>query len=314
MKLLVTGGLGHIGSRLLRELPRAFDRPDVTILDNLSTQRIPSLFDLPEGARYRFVEGDIRTADLPPLLGGLDAVVHLAGLTDAATSFERAGEMDEINFRGAVRVAEACAAAGVPMIFASTTSVYGPQGDEVDESCGENQLNPQSPYAAAKLKAENALSSLRGSRGLAFVTCRFGTIFGVSPGMRFHTVVNKFCWQAVMGLPLTVWRTALHQKRPYLDVGDAVSAIGLILQRRLFDGRVFNVLTENATVNQIVEILRESRPNLEVKLVDSPIMNQQSYTVRDGRIRREGFVPAGDLKRGIFATIDLLRGAQSLGA
>ena len=312
MRFLVTGALGHIGSRLLRELPREFDSPDVTILDNLSTQRLPSLFDLPEKARYRFVEGDIRSADLPPLVQGVDAVVHLAGLTDAATSFERADEMDEINFRGAVRVAEACAAAGVPMIFASTTSVYGPQGDEVDETCGEAQLNPQSPYAAAKLKAENALASLRRSSGLAFVTCRFGTIFGVSPGMRFHTVVNKFCWQAVMGLPLTVWRTALQQKRPYLAVDDAVRAIALVCRKRLFDGRVFNVLTANATVNDIIEILRESRPDLEVKLVDSPIMNQQSYTVRDDRIRGEGFVPAGDLKSGILATLDLLGRAQSL--
>ena len=55
-------------------------------------------------------------------------------------------------------------------------------------------------------------------KGLKGVSCRFGTIFGASPGMRFHTAVNKFCWQAVMGQPITVWSTAYDQKRPYLEV------------------------------------------------------------------------------------------------
>ena len=66
---------------------------------------------------------------------------------------------------------------------------------------------------------------MREKAGLRFITCRFGTIFGTSIGMRFHTAVNKFCWQAVIGQPITVWRTALHQYRPYLDLKDAVKAI-----------------------------------------------------------------------------------------
>lgn len=258
------------------------------------------------------MEGDIRSDDLRPVARGADAVIHLAGLTDAATSFGRADEMDDVNCLGALRVAEACAAERVPMLFASTTSVYGPQGEVVDEDCPEAQLHPQSPYAAAKLKAERGLARLRESKGLSYVVCRFGTIFGISPGMRFHTAVNKFCWQAVMGVPLSVWRTALQQRRPYLDVADATRAMALILRRRLFDGRLFNVLTANATVSDIVEALRESVPDLAVELVDSPIMNQQSYTVRDARIRAEGFEPRGDLRRGIQETVSLLRRANSV--
>ena len=111
------------------------------------------------------------------------------------------------------------------------------------------------------------------------VTFRFGTIFGVSPGMRFHTAVNKFCWQAAMGLPITVWSTAYEQKRPYLDLDDACNAIVHAIKKDLFDGEIFNVLTLNATVKEIVELIKEFVPDLKVEFVDSPIMNQLSYEV-----------------------------------
>src|SRR3990170_2683461 len=64
MKIVVTGGLGHIGSRLIRDIPGEFPDTEIVILDNLSTQRYCSLFHLPTGERYRFMESDILTADL----------------------------------------------------------------------------------------------------------------------------------------------------------------------------------------------------------------------------------------------------------
>ena len=127
--------------------------------------------------------------------------------------------------------------------------------------------------------------------------------------MRFHTAVNKFCWQAVMGQPLSVWRTAYDQKRPYLDLVDAVRAFGFIIERDLFDGRIYNVLTLNATVRDIVEAVREFVPDTEVSFVDSPIMNQLSYEVSSQRFRDAGFGFAGDLRRGVGETIALLKAA-----
>lgn len=304
MKIVVTGALGHIGSRLIRELPD----DDLILLDDLSTQRYVSLFDLPDSSRYVFHEVDVRSAPLEPFFAGADAVIHLAALTDAATSFERAEQVEEVNFGATVRVAEACAAAGAPLVFLSTTSVYGTQSEVVDEDCAESELQPQSPYAISKLRAERALEELGATRGLRFVTCRFGTIFGVSPGMRFHTAVNKFIWQACQGLPITVWRSALDQRRPYLDLTDGVRAIALILGRSLFDNRVYNVLTLNATVREIVEAIREHVPDLGIELVESRIMNQLSYTVSDARFRALGFEVRGDLRRGVAETVELLRG------
>ena len=124
--------------------------------------------------------------------------------------------------------------------------------------------------------------------------------------MRFHTAVNKFCWQAAMGLPITVWRTAFEQKRPYLALSDASNAMSFIISKDLFDGRVFNVLTFNATVQQIVNTVKDFVPKIEVEFVDSKIMNQLSYEVSSKRFLSEGFQYSGSLRNGIGETIDLL--------
>jgi len=310
LKIVVTGALGHIGSAVVRALPATQPGAEIVMIDNLSTQRYASLFDLPAIGRYRFVDLDARGADLRPYFEGAQTVVHLAAKTDAAGSVNDAAAVEANNFEATEKVAGACIATGTRMIHLSSTSVYGTQRETVSEDCSPDELKPQSPYATTKLKEEELVRSL-GAKGLKAVVCRFGTIFGVSPGMRFHTAVNKFCWQAVMGQPLSVWRTAYDQKRPYLDLADAVRAFGFIIERDLFDGRVYNVLTLNATVRDIVETIHEFVPETEVAFVDSPIMNQLSYEVSSQRFLDTGFNFTGDLRRGIGETVSLLKAAGS---
>ncbi len=308
-KLVITGALGHIGSRLIHGLrPGEFD--EVLLVDDLSTQRYASLFNLPQDVPFRFVEADVCKADLGVLFAGADAVIHLAAIANAAGSFEIQEQVERVNYDGAVRVAEAAARGGARLVYLSTTSVYGTQDEVVDEDCPPEALQPQSPYATSKLRAEQAIAELAKSTGLRFVTCRFGTIYGTSPGMRFHTAVNKFVWQACHGQPISVWRTAMNQKRPYLELGDAVRAIKFILAEDHFDNRVYNVLTDNSTVGDIVEVIRAYVPDLKVELVDSRIMNQLSYTVLCDRFRALGFRFAGSLKDGIRETVALLSGVR----
>jgi UDP-glucose 4-epimerase len=308
-KILITGALGHIGSRFIHALrPGAYD--EVVLLDDLSTQRYCSLFNLPRGVPFRFIEDDVCKADLEGYFAGLDAVIHLAAATNAAKSFEIQDRVEQVNYLGTQRVAEACANLGCKLIFISTTSVYGTQEEAVDEDCTPEELKPQSPYAESKLRAEQLILKLGREKRLRFFIGRFGTICGTSIGMRFHTAVNKFCWQACLGRPITVWRTAMHQKRPYLELGDAIRALDFVLKTDCFDNEIYNVLTANATVNQIVDLISERVPDLQVEFVDAKIMNQLSYTVLCDKFQARGYKFQGSLPQGINETIDWIRGIR----
>lgn len=308
-RILITGALGHIGSALIHSLqPKTFE--EVLLLDDLSTQRYCSLFNLPAGVPFRFIEDNICTGPLETYFQDVDVVVHLAAITNAAGSFEIQDKVEMVNLTGTERVARACVATRSKLVFVSTTSVYGTTENVIDEDCSPEELNPQSPYGLSKLQAERFLAELGARDGLRFFIGRFGTIFGCSPGMRFHTAINKFCWQACNGQPLTVWRTALNQRRPYLELQDAIRAIKFVLEKDQFDGQVYNVVSENSTVAEIVELLKMHIPDTEISYIDAQIMNQLSYTVANEKFRRLGFEFRGNLKEGIAETIRLIRGVS----
>lgn len=304
-RILITGALGHIGSKLIHSIvPDEFK--EVRMVDNLSTQRYASLFNLPGDVNFTFIEDDILKVDMTALTQDVDVVIHLAAITDASSSFEQREEVEQVNYQGTKRVAQACIENSARLLFPSTTSVYGSQSEVVDETCSIEELKPQSPYAEYKLKSEQMLQDMGLKQDFEFVTCRFGTILGTSIGMRFHTAVNKFCWQAVMGQPLTVWKTAMDQKRPYLGVGDAVEAIKFITEKDLFDGEIYNIVSSNNTVRDIVDKITECIPETFVELVDSEIMNQLSYNVLAERIAYLGFKVKSRLSKEIQDTINML--------
>lgn len=306
MKIVITGALGHIGSAAIRRLPVLFPNAEFILIDNLSTQRYCSLFNLPVGVQYRFIEDDVLTVDLHSSLKDANAIVHLAAITDAAASFRNRDKVEYNNFSTTARVAEIAAELNCPLIHISSTSVYGTQSELVDENCSANELQPQSPYAETKLKEEMFVRELGESSGLRFATCRFGTICGVSPGMRFHTAVNKFCWQAVHRQPLTVWRTALYQKRPYLVLEDAISAIAFLIRNNLYDRQVYNVLSANMTVNSIITAIKTRVADVRIEFTESEIMNQLSYEVSNLRFVNLGFEFSGSVEDSIDKTIDIL--------
>ena len=308
-KILITGPLGHIGSKLIHNL-KPGDYEEVVMIDNLSTQRYSSLFNLPKGVRYSFYEENILEADLYSLFRNIDKVIHLAAITDATSSFEKSDEVEEVNYLGTKKVVEACIAEGCKLIFPSTTSVYGTQEELVDEDCEKSELKPQSPYAETKLKSEEFISRMASKGKIEASIIRLGTIFGTSKGMRFHTAINKFCWQAVLGQPLTIWRTALGQKRPYLGIYDAVNCIDFFLKKELFDGGIYNAVTSNYTVKQVIDFIKYFIDDLQIDLVDNKIMNQLSYEVSTEKIESLGFVFKDNLGDGIEQTISLLRNAN----
>ena len=309
MRIVITGALGHIGSRVIREMPSDFPGAEIVMLDNLLTQRYCSLFNLPAEGEYRFIQTDVLNTDLDAIFERADVVLHLAAITDAPGSFENREQVENVNYNATVKVAEACRNIKCPIIYISSTSVYGTQREIVDEDCSPEEFQPQSPYAETKLREEKFLQALGSSGKLRFIICRFGTICGTSPGMRFHTAVNKFCWQAVMGQSITVWRTAFHQKRPYLVLDDAVKALKFIIKNDLFDRRIYNVLTENLTVSSIIQSIKQRVPQLNIQYVDTEIMNQLSYEVSNLRFKKQGCEFAGSVEKSIDETIELLNKA-----
>lgn len=309
MKIVVTGGLGHIGSRLIRKLPEAIPGAEIIILDNLKVQRYCSLFHLPKEGNYKFVQGDILDDGLlTRVIQGADAVVNLAANTEPEMSVEKEQEVEEVNFVGTMKVADCCAKWDVPMFFPSSTSVYGAAETYVDETTAVSVEAAQSPYAKTKVKSEEYLSKLGRESNFRFTVCRFGTIFGISPGMRFHTAVNKFTWQACTGQPLSVWETAWEQRRPYLDIEDAVSAICFIIKNHCFYNEIYNIVTVNAAVKDIVAEIEKNLADVQVGFVKSKIMNTLSYDVSCEKIKALGFIPEGSLERGVKDTVELLQG------
>jgi len=307
-KIVITGALGHIGSKLIRTLPEQVEDVEIVMIDNMLVQRYFSLFDLPSQYKYTFIEDNILTYDLDELFRGASHVVHLAAITNAADSFGNADEVEEVNYVGTKKVINACVKNACKLVFLSSTSIYGTQNEVVDENCSAEELNPQSPYAQSKFQSEAELKLH--DNELDYIILRFGTIFGFSQGMRFHTAVNKFTWQAIMNQPLTVWRTAYHQKRPYLDLNDAVNSIAFIIKNDLFDNDIYNVLTLNATVENIVSVIKKEIDNIKINFVDTEIMNQLSYDVANEKFKKLGFNFTGNLDISINQTINKLRNAN----
>ena len=306
MKIIITGALGHIGSRLIRYISEVFPGSEVVMIDNLISKRFSSIFNLPSKVKYEFIEADIKKINLDTIFKEANYVIHLAAITDAEASFKNAKKVESNNFDCTNKVAHACIDNNVKLVTLSSTSVYGTQKAQVTEDCCVEDLKPQSPYEETKLKEEKLIKTLCDSEGLNAVCFRFGTIYGPSSGMRFHTAVNKFCWQATQGKPLTVWSTAFNQKRPYLDLSDAVRLIEFTIKKDLFDNQIYNILTENLTVREVTEVVKEFIPNLKIDFVDRKIMNQMSYEVSNKKIHDKGFSFEGGIRNGIKETISML--------
>ncbi len=306
MKIVVTGALGHIGSKVIRDLSSDFPNTKIILIDNLMTQRFTSLFNLPKNGNYHFIEENINNLKFADILNFNDIVIHLAAMTDASGTIDKADQLEENNFNTTKNVAKSCLESGASLITLSSTSVYGTQKSVISEDCSENELKPQSPYANTKLKEEKLVKELTIS-GLKAVTLRFGTIYGTSQGMRFHTAVNKFCWQAAMKQPISVWKTAYNQKRPYLDLSDAYKALVHIIRNKIFDGEIYNVLTNNLTVKNIVDVIKEFIPSLKINFVDNKIMNQLSYEVSSQKFQNTNFKFNGNIRTGIKETIELIK-------
>lgn len=301
MDILVTGHEGYIGSRLVPLLQahghnvRGLDTnfyTDGQLYDDLEAPE--------DGARQR----DIRRMTLKDVTG-VDAVVHLAELSNDPLSLHSEENTYAINHEGSVHIAELCKEAGVErFVYTSSCSVYGVPADEPikDES---SETHPQTAYANCKTLVERDLSALADDT-FTPTFLRNGTAYGPSPRQRFDIVLNNLAGHA--------WTTGVINMtsdgspwRPMVHVDDICQAIRCTLEasRDAVHNEVFNVgaTDENYTIRQIAEIVAETFSGCKLSIGSSDGDNR-SYRVNFDKIHRQ--LP------GFAAQYTLADGAQQL--
>ena len=286
MNIIITGACGHIGSYVAENIHKIKKIKKTILVDNLKSNRFCSIFNLHKKSNLQFYIKDLNDNKSLNSFRKIDYIIHCASMTNAEKSFGKEKEMYKNNLNCLKTVINYCKKNKIKLIHLSSTSVYGKQAKVVDEKCEKKYLKPQSPYAKIKLIEERMLK--KESKKLKYVTFRFGTIAGVSKGIRFHTAVNKFCFNAALNEKISVYKTALHQYRPYLSLRDAFKTFKFCIEEDFFKNDIYNALSGNFTVNQILNKIKKIKRNIKISLVKTEIMNQLSYHVDDTKVRNEG--------------------------
>lgn len=307
MKILVTGTDGYLGCLLAPELLR--DGHDVTGVDTGFYKA---------GWLYQGVTSTAQTlaTDIRQLtvddLEGVDAIVHMAELSNDPLGQLSPTITYQINHQGSVRLAELARLAGVSrFVYMSSCSVYGVAGGEVDET---SPVNPQTAYAECKTMVERDLTAMA-SDSFAPTFLRNATAFGASPRMRFDIVLNNLAGLAwtekkiAMVSDGTPWRPLVHG----LDIAKAIRCV-LAAPVELVGGEVYNVgsTEQNYRVREIAEIIGAEFPGCEVSFGESGGDNR-SYRVSFDKINNKlpGFSCDWDAVAGarqlhqVFRRIDL---------
>jgi UDP-glucose 4-epimerase len=304
MNLLITGCCGHIGSYVAENIYKIKKIKKTILVDNIKSNRFCSLFNLKKNNNLKFYLRDVNKKNSLNDFKNIKYVIHCASMTNAEKSFGKEKEMYKNNLDCLKNVMDFCQKNNSKLIHLSSTSVYGKQTDLVDENCEKKYLKPQSPYADIKLIEERMLK--KSTNKLRFNTFRFGTIAGISKGIRFHTAVNKFCLNAAINENIFVYKTALNQFRPYLSLDDAFKVFKFCIENDFFKNDVFNALSGNYTVKQILSKIKKYKKNIVIKFVKSEIMNQLSYNVSCKKLENNGLYLRGSIEKDIKQTLKLL--------
>jgi nucleoside-diphosphate-sugar epimerase len=296
MKVLLTGHRGYIGVEMVPALLAAGH--EVIGLDS-------GLYEGCDfgGAPDPIAELAVDLRDVEPShCAGVDAVIHMAALSNDPLGDVNPAVTYDINHRGSMRLASAAKRAGVKrFLFSSSCSLYGAGGsDLLDEQA---DFHPVTPYGESKVMVER---DLRGLADASFspVYLRNATAYGVSRRLRLDIVVNNLVGHAVTSGKVllqsdgTPWRPLVH-------VQDIIHAFLAALQapRERVHDQAFNVGRggENYRIRDIAELVREVVPNCEVAFAAGASPDARNYRVDFGKIEKElpGYAPRFRLRDGI---------------
>lgn len=274
MRILVTGHKGYIGSVLVPLVQKAGH--EVVGLDSdLFQNSVYSEAPAPDAEIIKDIR-DIEKTDLE----GIDAIIHLAGLSNDTLGDLNPELTYDINHRASVRLAEMAKEVGIQRyVFASSCSNYGAAGDGLQDETAE--LHPVTAYAKSKVMVERDVALLADDN-FSPVFMRNATAYGVSPRIRFDLVINNLtAWAYTTGNVLlksdgTPWRPLVHIEDISLAALAAVEA-----PREVVHNQAFNVgqTSENYQIRQLAEIVKETVPNCEIAFANGAEPDTRNYRV-----------------------------------
>lgn len=303
--VLVTGGLGYIGSILCEHLLTAGYR--VTALDNLvfglGQQWLPHLCANPN---FDFIDGDVRDeVVLRRCLKSADVIVHLAAIVGAPACDRDPILATSVNL-DASRLLNRLRSPRQLVLYPNTNSGYGATSGA--SLCTEDSpLEPISLYGRTKVEAERVLLDTPST--IAF---RLATVFGMSPRMRLDLLVNHFVWAAFKDGFLVLFEKDF--KRNFVHVRDVADAmLHAIAHADTMTGKVYNLGLDSANLSkeELALEVKKQVPNFYLHF--APIgqdPDKRNYIVSSDRLRQAGFVAQRSLQDGIA---ELLKGYRMLG-
>ena len=303
MNILLTGNLGYVGSVMSAFLQRAGHRVRGYDVGYFA----PCKLETPPAPDEQAI-GDVRAFD-PGALKGIDAVVHLAALSN-----DPLGELDpeittDINGGGTRMVARAARDAGIArFVYASSCSLYGLSDATV--ALDENApTNPLTAYARSKIAGEAILTELAGAR-FRPIALRFATAYGWSARLRLDLVVNNLVASA-LGRGVIALESDGTPWRPLVHVQDMALAVACALDADLdrFGAQAYNAGTESENY-QVIQIAEHVAAATGAPITKGPPgADQRSYNVSFAKIRRDfpAFEPRWNLARGIEDLVSRLR-------